>query len=258
MRFILLEKPPTTDIRKAEEENHGNLLVSYGAVLGQTYKQMQGSKGGRKLAPIPHFELDKWFLQEELARQDGAGFVFFIHTKFLLVDPLSNDPLVCTGSANFSGGSLTSNDENMLLIRGDTRVADIYLTEFDRIFRHFYFRDVANNVAVKGGHSDTVFLRDSDIWTQGYFNSSAFNFHRRQMFFADPTKSWTAQAPNDPTPFGATRTRQSKTRGAAKSTRAKAAKKSVGNRQHAASNRKTTKRRSTRKKSSRPKATRKE
>ena len=29
----------------------------------------------------------------------------------------------------------------MLLIRGDTRVADIYMTEFDRIFRHFYFRD---------------------------------------------------------------------------------------------------------------------
>jgi hypothetical protein len=37
-----------------------------------------------------------------------------------------------------SASSLTGNDENMLLIRGDTRVADIYLTEFDRLFRHFY------------------------------------------------------------------------------------------------------------------------
>jgi hypothetical protein len=36
VRFILLEKPPTTDVRQAEEENHGQLLVSYGAVLGGT------------------------------------------------------------------------------------------------------------------------------------------------------------------------------------------------------------------------------
>jgi phosphatidylserine/phosphatidylglycerophosphate/cardiolipin synthase-like enzyme len=43
--------------------------------------------------------------------------VFFVHTKFLLIDPLSDDPLVCTGSANFSGASLTANDENMPMIR---------------------------------------------------------------------------------------------------------------------------------------------
>jgi hypothetical protein len=49
--------------------------------------------------------------------------------------------------AGFSGESLKSNDENMLLIRGNTRVADIYLTEFDRILRHFYFRDAANEIA---------------------------------------------------------------------------------------------------------------
>ena len=82
-------------------------------------------------------------LHEELFRPKNDGFVFFIHTKFLLIDPLSDDPLVCSGSANFSPPSLMANDENMLLIRGDTRVADIYMTEFDRIFRHFYFRDIA-------------------------------------------------------------------------------------------------------------------
>ena len=69
-----------------------------------------------------------------------------MHTKYLLIDPLSKDPLICTGSANFSENSLTNNDENMILIRGSTRVADIYMTEFDRLFRHFYFRDVANEV----------------------------------------------------------------------------------------------------------------
>jgi phosphatidylserine/phosphatidylglycerophosphate/cardiolipin synthase-like enzyme len=197
VRFILLEKAPTQDEVTSEEANRDELLISYGAVLGQTYESKTGA-GGRKLVPIPKFKLDNWFLKEELARQGQPGFVFFIHTKFLLVDPLSDDPLVCTGSANFSSGSLKANDENMVLIRGDTRVADIYLTEFDRIFRHFYFRDVANSVAVKGGSSDTIFLADTDRWTDQYFDPAKFNDHRREMFFADPSQSWTAQAKTDP------------------------------------------------------------
>ena len=52
--------------------------------------------------PIKEFELDKWFFEEEHFRPKNDGFVFFVHTKFLLIDPLSDDPLVCSGSANFS------------------------------------------------------------------------------------------------------------------------------------------------------------
>ena len=69
------------------------------------------------------------------------GHVNYIHTKFMLIDPLSADPIVITGSANFSKNSSVANDENMLVIRGSTRVADIYLTEFMRLFNHFEFRD---------------------------------------------------------------------------------------------------------------------
>jgi phosphatidylserine/phosphatidylglycerophosphate/cardiolipin synthase-like enzyme len=60
----------------------------------------------------------------------------YIHNKFMLVDPLSDDPLVVTGSANFSKPSQRINDENMLVIRGNTRVADIYFGEFMRVFDH--------------------------------------------------------------------------------------------------------------------------
>jgi phosphatidylserine/phosphatidylglycerophosphate/cardiolipin synthase-like enzyme len=203
VRFILLEKPPTSDVRSTQKKHSSDIRVSYGAVLGQTYEKKAGAHGVKKLVPIPKFELDKWFLKEELARRDGSGFVFFIHTKFLLIDPLSDDPLVCTGSANFSANSLNTNDENMLLIRGNTRVADIYLTEFDRIFRHFYFRDVANEVALRGGQSKTVFLDESGKWVDEYFDSHKFNCHRRQMFFAGPNTSWADKAPLDKSPFSA-------------------------------------------------------
>lgn len=66
--------------------------------------------------------------------------VQFIHTKYMLIDPLGDDPVVISGSANFSDASTSQNDENMLVIRGDTRVADIYLGEFMRLFSQFRLR----------------------------------------------------------------------------------------------------------------------
>ena len=65
--------------------------------------------------------------------------VSYIHSKFLLMDPLSKDPVVVTGSANFSKASTNDNDENMLVIRGERRVADIYFTEFNRLFLSLLF-----------------------------------------------------------------------------------------------------------------------
>jgi phosphatidylserine/phosphatidylglycerophosphate/cardiolipin synthase-like enzyme len=114
---------------------------------------------------------------------------------------LSDDPLICTGSANFSENSLTSNDENMVLIRGATRLADIYMTEFDRLFRHFYFRDIANEVAMKrkkGAKPEKVFLSEDDRWTESYFRRDGFKSRRREMFFHLPDHNWTAAAAQHP------------------------------------------------------------
>ena len=44
--------------------------------------------------------------------------VNYLHTKYMLIDPLSDDPIVISGSANFSNASTVDNDENMLIIRG--------------------------------------------------------------------------------------------------------------------------------------------
>ncbi|MGH8772829.1 MAG: phospholipase D-like domain-containing protein, partial [Burkholderiales bacterium] len=189
LRFILMEKPPGEKL-KLELAKDRDCVISYGAVLGEMYTFKDGEPVARK--KIKEFELDKWLLKEDHFRHEG--FVFFVHTKFLLIDPLSDDPLVCSGSANFSPGSLLQNDENMLLIRGDTRVADIYLTEFDRIFRHFYFRDVANEIEAEGRKAEGVFLDEKGKWTDSYFKAGAFKTRRREMFFADPTKSWVENA----------------------------------------------------------------
>ena len=64
-----------------------------------------------------------------------------VHNKFMIVDPLSYDPIVVAGSANFRDASTRQNDENMIVVRGNKRVADIYLGEFMRLYSHHAFRE---------------------------------------------------------------------------------------------------------------------
>jgi phosphatidylserine/phosphatidylglycerophosphate/cardiolipin synthase-like enzyme len=194
MRFVLMEKPAPPDQKKTLTADFNRVILSYGVPLGEIYQIKNGKVTTRKR--IKEFELDKWFFKEEHFRPSNDGFVFFVHTKFLLIDPLSDDPLVCSGSANFSSGSLLQNDENMLLIRGNTRVADIYMTEFDRIFRHFYFRDIANELAGAKTSDDAkaIFLDETDGWTNSYFKAGTLKSNRRLMFFETPTTTWFANA----------------------------------------------------------------
>jgi phosphatidylserine/phosphatidylglycerophosphate/cardiolipin synthase-like enzyme len=99
--------------------------------------------------------------------------VAYIHSKFLLRDPLGNDPIVVTGSANFSAASTNSNDENMVIIRGNQRVADIYFTEFNRLFNHYYFRAVVEDLqasgAAKSSSDASLFLDETGKeWQKKY------------------------------------------------------------------------------------------
>jgi phosphatidylserine/phosphatidylglycerophosphate/cardiolipin synthase-like enzyme len=194
MRFVLMEKPTAPSQKKTLTADFDHVILSYGVPLGEIYQIKNGKVTSRK--PIKEFELDKWFFKEEHFRPKNDGFVFFVHTKFLLIDPLSDDPLVCTGSANFSSNSLLQNDENMLLIRGSTRVADIYVTEFDRVFRHFYFRDIANELAAAKTSDDAqaIFLQETSAWTDSYFAAGKLKNNRRLMFFDKPASTWADNA----------------------------------------------------------------
>src|SRR5262249_14134353 len=70
--------------------------------------------------------LYQWVRETNTRLLQFNNHVLYIHTKFLLHNPLGDDPIVVTGSANFSKPSTQDNDENMVVIRGSTRVADIY------------------------------------------------------------------------------------------------------------------------------------
>jgi phosphatidylserine/phosphatidylglycerophosphate/cardiolipin synthase-like enzyme len=108
--------------------------------------------------------------------------VKYIHTKYMLIDPLSEDPFIITGSANFSDASTRNNDENMLVIRGDTRVADIYLTEFMRLFMHFYFRTIVNGIGPAESDPEAGFLKNDNSWLSPYYQKNNFKCKERLYF----------------------------------------------------------------------------
>jgi len=99
----------------------------------------------------------------------------------MMIDPFGPNPRVFSGSANFSSASVTDNDENMLLIRGDRRVADIYLTEFDRLYRHFLYRGAANRNKPENIDSHR-FLATDNSWTEKHFEPGSYQARRREMF----------------------------------------------------------------------------
>lgn len=116
--------------------------------------------------------LGRW-VAETTTRELGLNVhVAFIHDKFALCDPLGADPIVVTGSANFSRASTLENDENMVIIRGDRRVADIYFTEFNRLFFHYYFRSVVQRISSRpdapAADPQAVDLVENDTWTLKY------------------------------------------------------------------------------------------
>jgi hypothetical protein len=133
---------------------------------------------------IPTNGFDAW-----VAEAKGLTFnVQWVHTKFMVVDPLSDDPTVVTGSANFSPDSTHTNDENMLVIRGDVRTADIYFTEYMRLFAHYGFRE-AVAIAIERhedfhpGHLKT----DWKDWLPPYFKTGDDRETRRRYFATGKT-----------------------------------------------------------------------
>lgn len=157
LRYAVFDKNLASDVEK-QIDQVGNTVIACGAKL---------AKGDMEN-----------FLGESLT---GFNKNMYIHDKFMLVDPLGDDPIVVTGTANFSGPSQYANDENMVVIRGNTRVADIYFGEFMRIFDHIYSRYIVGKMK-KTGTSDpnAGFLKENaSEWVPQHFMEGRKDLRRR-------------------------------------------------------------------------------
>jgi phosphatidylserine/phosphatidylglycerophosphate/cardiolipin synthase-like enzyme len=96
----------------------------------------------------------------------------------MLVDPLGPDPVVVTGSGNFSRASCLSNDENFLIFRGEHAVSDAYFCEFMRLWRHF--RSRSHKGERRGGGK----LDPSAAWTLPFFDPADVRALQRESVAA--------------------------------------------------------------------------
>jgi phosphatidylserine/phosphatidylglycerophosphate/cardiolipin synthase-like enzyme len=157
LRYVLLEtEDDHMDVISRDEDNR----FAVGSVFGET-------------------TLGRW-MAEKLTGLNVH--VKYIHTKYMLIDPLSDDPLLITGSANFSDASTKNNDENMLVIRGERRVADIYLGEFMRLFNHFYVRHLTDPADDDKAVSGAGHLTRDDKWREDYYRDGPKQ--KQRVYFA--------------------------------------------------------------------------
>ena len=73
------------------------------------------------------------YLAEKTRQPSGI----LIHTKLVVINFTSAEPVVISGSHNLSAAASGQNDENFLVVRGDTDVADCYGVEAMRLYDHY-------------------------------------------------------------------------------------------------------------------------
>jgi phosphatidylserine/phosphatidylglycerophosphate/cardiolipin synthase-like enzyme len=115
------------------------------------------------------------FLEETTAGQRGN---ILIHTKLVVVDFTSDSPTVISGSHNLSRSASEGNDENFLIVRGDTDVADCYGCELMRLYDHYRFRWYLK----QGTQQGAATLQEDDTWTEAYFVTGSLEESDRLRF----------------------------------------------------------------------------
>ena len=79
------------------------------------------------------------FWQQELLKA-GPEAHAIIHDKIVVIDPMSDDCAVVTGSHNLGYRASYNNDENLLIVRGDKALAQAYAVNVLDIYDHYRFR----------------------------------------------------------------------------------------------------------------------
>jgi phosphatidylserine/phosphatidylglycerophosphate/cardiolipin synthase-like enzyme len=95
--------------------------------------------------------------------------------------------VVVTGSANWSLSSINANDENLVVIKGSKRVADIYFGEFMRIFAHYRFREaiaihLERHSSLDDWTPQNLFDKPSD-WVPRHYKKGS-EYVLRRVYFA--------------------------------------------------------------------------
>jgi len=117
-------------------------------------------------------DLGAWI--SEVTRKDFLSQVghAIVHSKVLVIDPLSKDPVVVTGSHNISAPASEKNDENLMIIRGHKKLAMAYAVQVMSVYQHYRFRSYVRETLAQG-KKPFSYLDDDDQWLKQELKSKA-------------------------------------------------------------------------------------
>jgi phosphatidylserine/phosphatidylglycerophosphate/cardiolipin synthase-like enzyme len=185
--------PSITEFAAAAQKAHKGLFVR-GCVTspdaaGNFYYDLKGTSPPKKqkgvknpAAPqdarvISANALDKTVPDGWKKELLNAGFAI-THDKIVVIDPFANDCVVVTGSHNLGYQASYNNDENLVLIEGNKKLAMAYATHVLDVYDHFSWRWTVNQGTSIDAHLKTT----PDDWLSWYFDAQG-NIKTAQLKF---------------------------------------------------------------------------
>jgi phosphatidylserine/phosphatidylglycerophosphate/cardiolipin synthase-like enzyme len=95
-----------------------------------------------------------------------------VHAKVLVIDPLSANPVVVTGSHNFSAPASGKNDENLVIVRKHKKLAIAYSAYVMSVYQHYRYRSYIREMRAQG-KNPWSYLDDDDQWLAKELKSKA-------------------------------------------------------------------------------------
>ncbi|WP_213738386.1 phospholipase D-like domain-containing protein [Bradyrhizobium sp. dw_411] len=101
----------------------------------------------------------------------NASMIAIVHSKAIVIDPFSDQCAVVTGSHNFSVSASEKNDENLVIIRGNTKLAQAYALHINGVYDHYSWRAFLGS----GGDADQIY-KPLDGWKPGGSRAQELDF----------------------------------------------------------------------------------
>jgi phosphatidylserine/phosphatidylglycerophosphate/cardiolipin synthase-like enzyme len=161
-------KGVVSSLPKAEDEANGNVLTVDLVSSDHSFKpdhysivQPQGEEG-----------IGPWI--GEVTRKTFLASVghAIVHAKVLLIDGLSENPILVTGSHNFSNNASKQNDENYLIIKGHKPLARSYATFIMSVYQHYRYRSYIREMLAEK-KDPWSYLDTNDQWLKIELKSKA-------------------------------------------------------------------------------------
>ena len=170
--FLVFQPGSPSVIEEAKkcQDKNPNLIIRGAATdrkaVGQFDTDLFHRSGKSDGTVIAVAEIDDEFSfwQKELLKVSPKSHAV-IHDKIVVIDPFSSDCAVITGSHNLGFKASYSNDENLIIARGNRALSEAYAIHVMDVYDHYRWRFMIQ----QKGKAAWSGLNTKDTWQDRYF-----------------------------------------------------------------------------------------